>query len=245
MVPNDVREALRKAIEFHGRSLLTDPERFEAALLQTCPYSRREVELLRTALAANVPAELEAGHSVPRGTLLDTLSGRLRTELLLADTDARWAVDTWAYALGLLAPQQPAEGWSPPPGAVYPPGSPYTPPPTAGGPSWQVPGSYPGAPQPGYLPTGYPVYTQVLKPSRASLIFGLAIGSPFYCWPLAIIAWVMANNDLRDMDRGLMDESGRKATTGARKWAIAATCAWGSYLLFLAAAFVLAIISSK
>ena len=52
-----------------------------------------------------------------------------------------------------------------------------------------------------------------MKPHRATLIlvFGI-LGIIPGCLPLGICAWVMGNKDLKDMDQGLMDPSGRDTT---------------------------------
>ena len=47
------------------------------------------------------------------------------------------------------------------------------------------------------------------------LIFGI-LGLVGICWPLGIIAWVMGNGDLKEMDAGAMDPSGRSMTNAGR-----------------------------
>ncbi len=56
-----------------------------------------------------------------------------------------------------------------------------------------------------------------LRPHRASLLLAIACGGFVLCAPIGIIAWPMASADLRAMDQGLMDSSGRQHT----KW-----CKW-------------------
>jgi len=55
-----------------------------------------------------------------------------------------------------------------------------------------------------------------MKPNRATLILVLGILSLVICAPLGIAAWVMGNKDLREMDAGVMDPSGRSLTNGGR-----------------------------
>lgn len=47
------------------------------------------------------------------------------------------------------------------------------------------------------------------------LILGI-LGLVGICWPLGIVAWVMGNGDLKEMDAGAMDPSGRSMTNAGR-----------------------------
>lgn len=55
-----------------------------------------------------------------------------------------------------------------------------------------------------------------LKPHRAGAILALGLVGLFVCGPLCIAAWFMGNDDLREMDAGLMDSSGRSTTSTGR-----------------------------
>src|SRR4051812_47564001 len=55
-----------------------------------------------------------------------------------------------------------------------------------------------------------------MKPHRGSSILVLGILSLVTCAPLGIPAWLMGNNDLREMNLGLMDPSGRDSTGAGR-----------------------------
>jgi len=56
-----------------------------------------------------------------------------------------------------------------------------------------------------------------MKPHHGTLILVLGILSLFMCWIITgIPAWVMANSDLREMDAGTMDPSGRGATQAGK-----------------------------
>ncbi|MFA6562290.1 MAG: DUF4190 domain-containing protein [Verrucomicrobiia bacterium] len=55
-----------------------------------------------------------------------------------------------------------------------------------------------------------------MKPHRATLILVLGILSLVLCAPLGIAAWIMGNGDLKEMDAGTMDPSGRSNTTAGR-----------------------------
>ena len=55
-----------------------------------------------------------------------------------------------------------------------------------------------------------------MKPHRGTLIIVLGILSLIICGFLGIPAWIMGNADLKEMDAGLMDPSGRSATNAGR-----------------------------
>jgi hypothetical protein len=55
-----------------------------------------------------------------------------------------------------------------------------------------------------------------MKPHRGTVIIVLGILGLVVCAPLAIAAWVMGSNDLKEMDAGTMDPTGR-GTTNAGK----------------------------
>lgn len=75
-----------------------------------------------------------------------------------------------------------------------------------------------------------PAAQQPLKPHRGTVILvlgivGLAVGLPgWFCCGIfgiagcvcGIIAWVMANKDLKEMDAGTMDASGRGSTKAGK-----------------------------
>lgn len=55
-----------------------------------------------------------------------------------------------------------------------------------------------------------------MKPHRGTLILVLGILSLVVCAPLGIIAWIMGNGDLKQIDAGAMDPSGRSVTNAGR-----------------------------
>jgi hypothetical protein len=56
-----------------------------------------------------------------------------------------------------------------------------------------------------------------MKPHRGTLILVLGILSFVFCGIFtAIPAWIMGKNDLKEMDAGLMDPSGRSITNAGR-----------------------------
>jgi hypothetical protein len=55
-----------------------------------------------------------------------------------------------------------------------------------------------------------------MKPHRGTLILVLGILSLVICAPLGIAAWIMGNGDLKEIDAGTMDPSGRSTTNAGR-----------------------------
>lgn len=62
-----------------------------------------------------------------------------------------------------------------------------------------------------------------MKPHRATLILVLGILGIVMCQPLGIAAWIMGNNDLKEMDAGTMDPGGRSNTNAGKICGIIAT----------------------
>jgi hypothetical protein len=55
-----------------------------------------------------------------------------------------------------------------------------------------------------------------MKPHRGTLILVLGILALVICQPVGIAAWIMGNGDLKEMDAGAMDPSGRSLTNAGR-----------------------------
>jgi hypothetical protein len=62
-----------------------------------------------------------------------------------------------------------------------------------------------------------------MKPHRATLILVLGILGLIICQPLGIFAWIMGNGDLKQIDAGTMDSSGRSLTNAGRILGMIAT----------------------
>src|SRR5688572_87851 len=98
------RRTLRELIARHGPGLCSDARRCEGLLRDLCGEHRREINILTGALRERVPLDLLAGRSaVPTALLLARLSKRLEEHLALTEEAARWAVDSWALALGVVS----------------------------------------------------------------------------------------------------------------------------------------------
>ena len=55
-----------------------------------------------------------------------------------------------------------------------------------------------------------------MKPHRGTLVLVFGILGIVSCWPLGLAAWLMGRKDLKEMDAGTMDPSGRGNTNAGR-----------------------------
>jgi len=84
---------------------------------------------------------------------------------------------------------------------------------------------------------------QPIRPHRGVLVLVFGIVGIVCCLIFGIIAWVMGSSDLREMDAGRMDPSGRGLTQAGKIcgiisviWAIAGTLIWIIIMIIGAAA---------
>lgn len=124
---NDLpRQKLREIVARHGQSVGGDARRSEGLLRDYCGEYRREVSVLVMAVAERVPTDLlGASPGTAREVLLARLARRLCDNLALSEDAARWAVISWALALGVVSEdelksleqrsQRPAQAEAPPP----------------------------------------------------------------------------------------------------------------------------------
>ena len=116
---NDLpRQKLKEIIIQYGRSLCDEPQRCEGLLRDLCGQYQKEIAVLVGALKERVPADLLASqNSTPPVVFLARLTKKLQDNLGLAEEAARWAVESWALALGVIseADTAPVDLSSPPP----------------------------------------------------------------------------------------------------------------------------------
>ena len=77
-----------------------------------------------------------------------------------------------------------------------------------------------------------------MKPHRGTLILVLGILGLVVCAPVAIAAWVMGSGDLKEIDAGTMDPSGRGITNAGKICGIIGTILLIVGLLIFIACFV-------
>jgi ribosomal protein L7/L12/sugar lactone lactonase YvrE len=102
---NDLpRLKLAEIIHRYGRPVIQDPRRVEALLRDYAGQHRREINAIVSALRERVPDDLLGSHGgAPTELLLGRLAARLDENLGLAPDLSRWAVETWALALGVVS----------------------------------------------------------------------------------------------------------------------------------------------
>jgi hypothetical protein len=138
------RMRLAEFLARFGHGLAADPARVQALLLDACPESRREVSLLVGVAQEGIAERLtRSSQSVFGEGDVDRAVAELQAQRGLSPESARWAVGSWANALGLTAAPPndsvapgataPPSGWTqgestvpPPPGSGAPPPAPHT-----------------------------------------------------------------------------------------------------------------------
>jgi len=100
---SDVIKALQEIVSSYGPSICDNAGRCKALLMDLCPTHRLEVNLLVVALQEGVPNRLASSPpGVPLVSLLATLALNVSEGHGLKRELARWAVETWAVALGVI-----------------------------------------------------------------------------------------------------------------------------------------------
>ncbi|MCC5828507.1 MAG: DUF4339 domain-containing protein [Phycisphaeraceae bacterium] len=90
-------------------------------------------------------------------------------------------------------------------------------------------GSYPGS----------SMSSEYVEPHRGGTILALALVGFCCCFIIAIVAWVMANDDLGKMDAGLMDPAGRGMTQAGKIVAIVGIAIDAVIIFFYVIAFAI------
>ena len=96
------RQKLREIIGQHGRIIIENPRRLENLLRDYCGEFRRETSVLTVALEEHAAADLLAASALPRKVTLARLTQRLCDNLALSESAARWSIESWAWAFGLM-----------------------------------------------------------------------------------------------------------------------------------------------
>lgn len=101
---------LCELIALHGPDLSDDPDRCVALLNDMCGVFKREIGALVMVQRERAVQELRrrgSDPSIPLDLLIQSLADRLCTRHPIEAESARWAVDSWALALGLLRSAEP------------------------------------------------------------------------------------------------------------------------------------------
>ena len=101
---NFPRQILRRIVDKYGKEICSDARRCKSLLNDLCGEYRRETNVLVNAIEERVPLDLLAGMaSMPTEVLLNRLEKRLEDHIALTPEAARWAVESWALALGVVS----------------------------------------------------------------------------------------------------------------------------------------------
>lgn len=101
---NFPRQILRQIVDKYGKEICSDARRCKSLLNDFCGACRRETNILVDAIEERVPLDLLAGAaSMPAELLLNRLEKRLEENTGLTAQAARWAVESWALALGVAS----------------------------------------------------------------------------------------------------------------------------------------------
>ena len=100
---NFIRPKLCKIVTRHGTSICNDPVRCEGLLTDYCGEYKRELFVLTNALKEGIPSDLLSFRGT---TLLDLrisqLTERLHFNMSFERDAARWGIESWALALGVM-----------------------------------------------------------------------------------------------------------------------------------------------
>jgi hypothetical protein len=102
---NDLpRQKLIEIVGRHGKSIVGDARRAEGLFRDNFGGFRREISVLTMAVEEGVAQDLAVFPSnSPRQVLLARLKQRLIDNLALSEDAAKWSVESWALALGVVS----------------------------------------------------------------------------------------------------------------------------------------------
>ncbi len=99
------RQTLVRMIHQYGTGLVDDPRRLEEWLNDLCGERKREIRALLDAVRERVARDLrDAKGGMPPEVLAANLTRRLLDATPMSEEMARWAVESWAEALGITLP---------------------------------------------------------------------------------------------------------------------------------------------
>jgi formylglycine-generating enzyme required for sulfatase activity len=113
------RQKLIELVAKYGDHVWEDAKRCEGFLRDLCGDQKREIAILIAALRENVAVELRETHGrLPLSLVVDRCSKRLHENTGVVPDLAKWSVETWGLALGLIDPktfiadpQSPTQAW--------------------------------------------------------------------------------------------------------------------------------------
>ncbi len=97
------REKLCEAIALFGQGICDEPQRCEAILNDLCRGNRKEVGLLVAIAKEGLASDLRTSSAgVPHNLLISKHVKNLQS-LFFTEEAARWGIESWALALGLIS----------------------------------------------------------------------------------------------------------------------------------------------
>ena len=104
MTKNDVRSTLRRIVSEQGVAVCNEPSRVQAYLRDLCPDQKREVFAVVAAMKEGLVSDLN--NFAPSQGAMESVFARLTAKLFdntgIIPQTARWAVESWALALGII-----------------------------------------------------------------------------------------------------------------------------------------------
>jgi len=98
-----IRETLCLLLKQYGTELCFSAAKCKMLIMDNCHEQEREINLLITAIELEITSEmLRLKKTMPVTVLLQKLIRWLAHETTVSDEDCRWAVDSWAMALGII-----------------------------------------------------------------------------------------------------------------------------------------------
>ena len=96
------RQQLREIVAQFGVSVLENPRRCRALLMDFCGSYKGEINLIVMAVQEHIPTDLQnASPGIPQPVLFGWLTRRLEEAYFLPEDAARWAVESCAEALDI------------------------------------------------------------------------------------------------------------------------------------------------
>src|SRR5476651_2135257 len=99
------RDVLIEIVAKYGEPLLASPQRTEGLLKDYCGEFRREIFVLVSCLRVGVVDQVRRQGGPSIKLVCARLALKLEQNLAISSDVAKWAVESWAIALGLLHPE--------------------------------------------------------------------------------------------------------------------------------------------
>src|ERR1700677_3049620 len=99
------RDVLVEIVAKYGDPLLASPGRCEGMLKDYCGEFRREIFVLVSCLRVGVVEQLRRQNGPSVKLICARLALKLEQNLAISSDVAKWAVESWALALGLMQPE--------------------------------------------------------------------------------------------------------------------------------------------